>query len=211
MADYHRAVTLLAEKLGVGVRTLRSAHIGGGDGKIPELGGFGNRFYEHAAAVDMVHGDVEEPLDLVCVEVAGHDTVGTGGTEQIRNQLGSDAHAGAVLAVLTGPAEVRNHRNDLVCRCALGGVDAEQKLHEVIGRRERALDKEHRSSADAVLEGRLELPVAELIDFEIPQNDLFAVGSSGFLKILYNLLCEGLGSPAAKNQHSVFVLHRLRL
>jgi hypothetical protein len=77
----------------------------------------------------------------------------------------------------------------------------------MVGRREGALDKEHRSAADAVFERGLELPVTELVDLERTEFDGLSIRSSGFLKILYNLLCKSLRSPAAENQHSVFVLH----
>ena len=98
----------------------------------------------------MVDRDVEEPLDLVGVKVAGHDPVAARRAQEIGDEFGSDAHAGTVLAVLAGPSEIRHHRDYLVGGCALGGIDAEQQFHQVVRRREGALDEEHRCAADAV-------------------------------------------------------------
>ena len=50
--------------------------------------------------VEVVDGDVEEPLDLVLVEVDADQTVGTRGGDQVGDQLGPDRDPGLVLAVL---------------------------------------------------------------------------------------------------------------
>ena len=64
----------------------------------------------------MVHGDVEEPLNLPGVQVHRQHAVDSRRHEEIRHQLGGDGHAGAVLAVLPGVAEERKHGGDAVRR-----------------------------------------------------------------------------------------------
>ena len=116
---------------------------------------------EVVAGVEVVHREVEETLDLVGVEVAGHQGVRAGGLEHVRDELRADGHAGLVLAVLAGPAEVRQYGDHLVGGGALGGVDGQKELHQVVGGREGRLDDEASSSADAFHEERHEFTVAE--------------------------------------------------
>ena len=62
---------------------------------------------EEGSAAHVVHGDIEEALDLVGVQVHGKYAVGAGGLDDVRNELCGDGVAALRLAVLTGVAEVR--------------------------------------------------------------------------------------------------------
>jgi phosphoribosylpyrophosphate synthetase len=57
---------------------------------------------QHQFPGQMIHRDVEEPLQLVGVQVDREDPVGPGGRNKIGHQLGRDRHAAFVFAVLAG-------------------------------------------------------------------------------------------------------------
>ena len=97
----------------------------------------------------MIDRNVEESLNLVSVEVAGHDSVHSGCAEEIGAKLGSDRYSRLVLPVLTCPSEVRHNCDDLVCGSSLGCVNGKKQFHEVLGRRESGLEDEDGRSAYA--------------------------------------------------------------
>ena len=70
----------------------------------------------------MVHGDVEETLDGILVQIHRDDVVDAGDLEQIGHELGRDGLARGGLAVLTGVTVVRDDRRDGAGACALGGI-----------------------------------------------------------------------------------------
>ncbi len=78
---------------------------------------------EHRRGIEVVYRHIEKPLDLVCVQVHGNYTVYAGCDEHVGNKLGGDRHTRLILAVLTGPAEVRHHGDNRFCRGALGSVN----------------------------------------------------------------------------------------
>ena len=87
---------------------------------------------QHRRRVQMIHGDVEEALDLVGVQVHRQHPVGPGLDDHVRHQLGRDRHPALVLAVLAGVAEVRDHGRDPVGAGPLAAVDHDQQLHQVL-------------------------------------------------------------------------------
>ena len=62
----------------------------------------------------MIYRNVEESLNLVSVEVAGHDSVNSCGAEKIGYELGSDGNSRLVFSVLSCPSEVRHDCDDFV-------------------------------------------------------------------------------------------------
>ena len=60
----------------------------------------------------MINGHIEEPLDLIGMEVHRDDTIHTSGAQQIGHQLGANADTGLVLTILTRPSEIRDHGVD---------------------------------------------------------------------------------------------------
>ena len=123
---------------------------------------------EHGLGIEVIHGDIEKPLDLRGVEIHGQDPVDPGGGEQVGDQLGGDRHPRLVLAILTGVAEKRHDRSDALGAGAARGVNHDQQFHDVvIGRRATRLDNENILTADV------------FIDF----HRGFAVGKSGDLYV----------------------------
>ena len=206
VADDHAAFLASAEALGVGVRTLCAAHVGSGDGQVLELHSL-DAGDEHLARVHMVHGDVKEALDLVCVKVAGHDAVTTGSREQVGDKRCSDCFAGTVLTFLAGPAEIRHDRNHLVRRGALGSIYGEQEFHKVVCRRYGRLDDEYRCAAYALGKTGLEFSVAERSDLQIAEVYGFLAGTLNLVQVLDYVAGEVLGSTAGKNFYAMGVDH----
>ena len=198
MADDHRAT----EVLGIGVRALGAAHVRGSYGEIGDVHRLDGRD-ENLAGVDMVDREIEETLDLVGMEVACHHPVGAGRTEEVGGELGSDGDARTVLAVLACPSEVRDDGDDLVCGGALGRVDAEQELHQVLRRREGRLDEEHGGSPDAFHVGGLELSVTERGDLEVAEPEFRILRALGRVQSFDHFGCKVPGGPAGKDCHQL--------
>ena len=83
-------------------------------------------------ALKVIHGDIEEALDLRRVEVHGQDAVGAGGGDEIGHKLSGDGVAALRLAVLTRVAEIGNDGGDAPGGSTAHGVDHDEQLHEVV-------------------------------------------------------------------------------
>ena len=209
VADHHRAV----EVLGVGVGPLRAAHVGRGDGEAFGVGLLHllEDAQEVVARIQVVHREVEETLNLVGVEVAGHQGVGPGGFDHIGDQLRTDGHARLVLAVLAGPAEVRNHGDHLVRGGALRRVDGQEQFHQVVGGREGGLDDEAGGSAHAFRVERHEFAIAEMGDLERAEHHFRIFRPLEPVHGRDHLLGEIPGGFTGENGHPVlmdFVYHK---
>ena len=115
-----------------GARAHDTAHVRGNDDDVvilllpgvPE---------QHRGRIDIVHGDVEESLDLVGVQVHRQDPVHAGLADQLCHQFGRDRHpVCARPAILPGVSEVRYERGHLRRRGPLHGVGHDQQLHQVL-------------------------------------------------------------------------------
>ena len=60
----------------------------------------------------MIHGNVEETLDLLCMQIHCQHTARARGYEQIRDELRRDGHARLILAILAGVTVKRHDRRD---------------------------------------------------------------------------------------------------
>ncbi len=71
---------------------------------------------EDRRGIEVVHGDIEEALDLRGVQVHGQDALDSGLNHHVRDQLGRNRRAGLGAAVLTGIAEIGDHGGDATGR-----------------------------------------------------------------------------------------------
>ena len=115
----------------------------------------------------MVNRHIEESLDLVGMEVHGNQAVDACCTQQVGYKFCGNRHAGFVLAILTGPAEVGHHSGNRLGRCPLGCINHEQELHKVVAVRECGLDKVNLGAADGFLERYFELPIGKVLDVHL--------------------------------------------
>ncbi len=113
----------------------------------------------------LIHGDVEEALDLAGVQVHGEDAVGAGGLDQVGEQARRNRHARLVLLVAASVGVVRDDGRDAAGRGAAEGVDHDQQLHDAgVHRRAERLDQEDVAAADVLLDADEDVLVAELED-----------------------------------------------
>ncbi len=110
----------------------------------------------------MVHGPVEEALDLGGVEVDGEDAVGPGALEQVGHEARRYGLAPAVLLVLARVRVERQHDGDALGRAALERVDHDERLHDpFVDRRGHGLHHEGVAAAHRLLIADEELAVGE--------------------------------------------------
>ena len=126
----------------------------------------------------MIHGNVEEPLNLACMEVNGYNTGHTSGGHEIGHQLGGNWLTTTGLAVLAGISVIGHHCRHAVSRGALAGVCHDEKLHEiVIDRIGRGLDDENILATDAFTNHHLGLTIVEMTDICIAKIHTDMVGN----------------------------------
>ena len=80
----------------------------------------------------MVDRDVEETLNLVCMQIHGNQTVDACYAQQVSYQFGTDRHTRLVLTVLTRPSEIGKYGDDTLGRCAFGRINHQQEFHQVV-------------------------------------------------------------------------------
>ena len=116
---------------------------------------------EDRRGVDVVHGNVEEALDLVRVKVHRQRPVCPRGRDHVRHHLGRDGDPHrARAAVLAGVAEVRDDGGDARGRCPAYRVHHDDELHQVlVGRPAGGVDDEDVLPADRVVDLDVDLAV----------------------------------------------------
>ena len=154
-----------------GQRAVQPPAVGPGHGHAPGVRGRDHQVIrspqfpepprEYRRRIQVVQGNVEEPLDLGRVQVHGQHAVRSGRGDQVRHDLGRNGHPGPRLAVLAGIAVIRDHRGGPSRRCPFGRVQQKQQFDEVLRRRVGRLDHEHVGPADVLVDVYPDLVVAE--------------------------------------------------
>ena len=140
---------------------------------------------EHRGGVEVIDRQIEEPLELVLVEVDRQHPVGTRHRDHVGHQLGADGHPGLVLAVLPGVPEVGNHRRHPGRAGPLGRVHQEQELHHVLGRRVGGLHDVDVPPAHVLVDLDEQLAVGEAAERDLAERlaqvggHLFGAGTVG--------------------------------
>ena len=115
----------------------------------------------------MVHWHIKETLNLVCVQVHCNHSVHSGSTQQVGHQLSAYANTWFVLAVLSCPSEVWDNGIDGAGRGALGCIDHQQQLHQIVAVGECALHQEDVASANTFLVRYSKLSIREFSDLQL--------------------------------------------
>ena len=106
------------------------------------------------------------------MEIHGQHAVGAGGGEHVGHQLGGDGIAALGLTILTGIAEIGDHRGNTTRGGALAGVDHDEQLHQaVIDRLAGGVDEKHIAAADALIQRDRGLAVRKGFDLCLAQLD----------------------------------------
>jgi exosortase len=158
-----------SEGVRVGAGHFHPSHIGGNDREVRGVRvTFAKVADQHGFRVKVVHRDVEESLDLWCVEIHREDPVHSGGGEQVCDQLCGDRYPRLVLPVLPCVAEKWNHGGDALGARAAGGIHHDEELHQVVVRRRAArLDDEHVGITDVFVDFHLGFPVGKCGDMDV--------------------------------------------
>ena len=193
--------------LGIGVHALGAAHVRSGqrEGVLALFLELLEDGQEVIAGIQVVHRKIEEALDLVRMQVAGHEGVGSGHLEHVGDQLCADGDARLVLAVLAGPAIIRDDGDDFVGRCTLGCVDAEQQFHQVVAAGKSALDNEAGGATDTFLVRGLKFAVAEMGTFQRSKNHIGVLRTFHTVHGFHYLLREIAGGITCKKRHPVLM------
>ena len=79
---------------------------------------------------ELVHGNIEEALQLALMKIERKDAVCTGNLQHVGDEARGDRHARLIFLVGAAVAVVRNDGGDAACRGALECVDHDQELHD---------------------------------------------------------------------------------
>jgi hypothetical protein len=100
----------------------------------------------------MIDWDIEESLNLGCVEIESDNTIDPSGGEKISHKLSTDRHARLVLAILTSVSEERDNCVNTTSASPLGCINHNHEFHKVmIGGRTSRLDDVDIFPADVLI------------------------------------------------------------
>src|SRR5690554_973659 len=162
-----------AQALGHGTGAHHAADVRGDDQQVVEALVL-DVVHQSGRAVDVVHGNVEEALDLVGMQVDGEHAVDAHVGQHVGHHLGADRHAGGTrAAVLAGVAEVGDHGSDARGGGTAEGVGHHHQFHQVVvGGRTGRLDQEDVLAADIFIDFNADLAVGELADGNVAEGDV---------------------------------------
>ena len=155
--------------------------VGGGDHEVFRRPQFPEAPRKHGRGIQMIQGDVEEPLDLRRVQVHRQYAVRPGRGDQVRDDLRRNGHPGPRLPVLPGIAVIGDHRGGPSRRSPLGRVQQQQQLEEVLRRGIGRLDHEYVGPPDVLVDVYTDLFVAEARNGGLAQ---------GYAEIFADVICK---------------------
>ena len=179
------------QNLGKATSTAYTAQIRGNNNHVLQILLL-NIFSQQRAAGHMVKGDIEEALNLCCVQVDGNHAGNTCSFQKVSHQLSSNGLTAARLAVLTSIAIIRNYSGNMVSAGTFEGISHNQQLHHVIvnnGATGRLYDKDILATYTLV-NHYLDFAVVETV------HNRIAYGST---QISSNLSCQIGVSITGKN------------
>ena len=89
-------------------------------------------FIKDRSADKVIDGNIEEALNLICMEIHGKNSVRTRGSYNVRNEFCGDRISRLCFSVLTSITEIRHNRRYSSRRRSSRRVDHDEKFHEVI-------------------------------------------------------------------------------
>ena len=117
---------------------------------------------EDVTAIEMIHGDAEESLDLRRMQVHSKDAVRSRRFDHVRTDPSADGNARLVFFVPFGITEERDHGRDLLGTRAFNGIDPEQKLDQIIvDRTVNSLNQKHVAAPHILLDSNEYVPFAK--------------------------------------------------
>ena len=193
---------------GKGPGAAHGANIGGDHGELVVikaiLGEFGEIVIDKGGiAQQMIHGNVEEALNLGGVEIHGQHPVGAGGGEHIGHQLGGDGIPALGLPILAGIAKIGDYRGNPPGGGPAAGVDHDEQLHQiVVDGVAGGLDQAHVGTANGFLQRNGNLSVGKGFDVALAHFDA---------KLPADSLCESRVGVTAENLNVISVRYHPKI
>jgi hypothetical protein len=160
-----------AEALGDGARALDAARVRRDDDRVLEVLLREVVHDDRRGGEEVIHGHVEETLDLPGVEVHREHSMAARGGDEVGHELGGDRHPPHHLAVLAAVAVVGEDRGDAPSGRALERVQHHEELHQVVvHRRAGGLDHEDVLAADVLVDLHVYLAVGKARDVGVAQR-----------------------------------------
>ena len=179
-----------AEKFGIGRCTLTATNIRSSNDKILKIQALDVRQHD-AGSIKVIYRNIEESLFLICVQVHSDETGNTGNRQHICYKFGTNGHTWFILAILTSPTEIGNNSIDGSSRSALGGINHQQKFHQVVGGRKSTLNKEHITSTNGFVIADGEFTISKTGHSDV--THLYAETNANFL-------CQVTGGRTRENK-----------
>ena len=137
-----------------------------GQVQVPEVA------HQHRAGKEVIDRDIEEALNLRCMEIDEQRPVCTGRGQQIRHQLGRNGHARAIFAILPGVAVVRDDDCDPARGGAFERVHHDQQLDEMlIHRKTGGLHEKNVRAANVFQQLKQDLAIGESLQLGFAERD----------------------------------------
>jgi hypothetical protein len=144
----------------------------------------------------VIHGDLEEALDLARMQVHREHTVDVRGLEQGGDEARRDGLAGGALLVLPRIRVVRHDRGDTPRRGEPRRLDHDEQFHDLVVEPVfRRLNDEGVGPPDALVEACVDLAVGEGLEQHAAQVDA---------QLLGDLLAEH-GVAASREDHEALL------
>src|SRR5690606_26493186 len=147
---------------------------------------------QHGAGIDVVNRDIEETLDLVSVQIHGHDAINADNLQHIGYDLGRDRHTCRTWAtILAGITEIRNGSCNTTCRSTTQRIDHHHDFHEiVVGGCAGRLQYENVFTADVLVDFHHDFAIRKATYGHFPQ---------GHIEVIGDIHCQTCVGSARKN------------
>ncbi len=131
----------------------------------------GNIRNQDGSAHQVVHRNIKEALQLLCVQIHGQHAVCASGSDDVSDQLCRDRITSLGLSVLTCIAEIRDNGGNTACGRTLACINHNEQFHQiVIDRVAGRLDEEYIRTANRLRDGNRNLAVCEVTDGTLCQR-----------------------------------------
>ena len=142
----------------------------------------------------MVHRDVEETLDLLCMQVHGENTMSTGSNDEVGDKFGGDGDTWLILSILARISVEWQDSRDSFGAGPSQGINHDEHLHQMLIRWWRSgLDNEDVLPTHVFLDLYECLSIGKRTHLTLTQ---------GNIEISCNVVCKWLIRIAAENFHN---------
>jgi anaerobic selenocysteine-containing dehydrogenase len=137
-------------------------------------------FEQDRAAEYVINRNVEEALDLLCVQVNRQNAVNAYAGQEVSDNFSSDWHTrGTDATVLAGVAKVRNNSRDTACGSTAQGIDHNNQFHQVVvSWSTGGLDDENITTAYIFVNLYADFAVAKATYSGVAERSVQAVGNT---------------------------------